>query len=154
MERDSGFGAEMFSGLERDHEGLTALMGRILNTNQESLEERSEWFLELRTAMKHHAELEQNVLYKKLTDYSTLRELAMESRREHHWLLRHLDVLDQMKLDDGGWMDQFIRLKENFDFHVCEEEGVIFGQIQDTLMPAELEALSEQVRLVRSSLAA
>ncbi len=130
--------------LHNDHEEVSALLARILET---SGKERGELFREMKAKLLAHAKAEAKVLYRKLerSEDEKPRQFAREGDVEHELVESQLEELSRARSKDGEpWTARLTVLQELVRHHVREEEGRGFASARQEFDDEALEKLGEQ----------
>ena len=136
----------VFDLLRADHRQLTQLFDEVRQTSDYS--ERRSLFEELRDRLEAHSELEEELLYPRLSRKTELIELMTESSEDHR-LMR--EVISELATaydpdDFEELLDELIDLVED---HVAEEEAEVFPRVLTAMTEGEWQDLYDQMLLRR-----
>ena len=135
----------ILADLHRDHEEVSSLLTRILDTSDNH--KRGELFHEMMSKLLAHAKAEQKILYRKLqkSQDSDARKFAFEGDVEHEVLESQLQRLARGRNKDSEqWTVRLIFLQEAVEKHVKEEESTGFSSAHEEFDSEELQKLGEQ----------
>lgn len=137
--------APLFKRLRGDHRGVAELLEDRGDLEDRSIEERREWFVELRVALLAHAIAEDEVVYAALeAEGGELERLVLASREEHAIVQGLVDGLARLDPAEPRWLAKVKVLADLVEHHVDEEEDTMFGEAQDALDEDTLEELLER----------
>jgi hemerythrin superfamily protein len=113
--------------LEGEHDDLRAL---LIKLDKASGAPARRLFIEVKTLLMLHEELEQTYFYPQLRQDEATRELALEAYEEHHLIDVELQELSELKPKDEGWLPKVRVLKALVDRHMDEEEEQLFPKVR------------------------
>lgn len=129
--------------LRRDHSELKELMARVMDLEEEDVEQRAQLVQQLGDLFVPHARAEEAVLYNSMRMIEAAKELAMECYRYHmevEGLLRMLQVQEMANLN---WKETAGRLRHALDEHILNEEAAVFAATEALFTDEEAEAMAE-----------
>jgi hemerythrin-like domain-containing protein len=133
----------IYEALKKDHEGVKALLNRLVSLNESQNEEKSRLLSQIRDELIPHSRAEEAVFYNSLRLLDETKSLAMHGYREHmeaESLLRSLQAEDLVNAD---WKETALKLKQALEHHIEEEEGEIFSAAQRLLTDEEAIAIND-----------
>jgi len=150
-----GMAEGILQDLHSDHEEVSALIEKILKTEEGS--ERTSLFKEMMDKLLAHAHAEQNVLYKKLekSEDEKTRKFAFEGTNEHQIVENQLEQLSRTRNKASEqWTAQMTVLRELVMHHVKEEESTGFSSARKEFDGEQLEKLGQQFQRQKEKLLA
>lgn len=118
-------GSGIFARLSKEHGEITAMLGRVAASGQDS-DARREVYPKLRHDLLSHVRAEEKEIYSALRDIPELTEKMKHSVEEHHEIERAVAELDRTSMSDERWTEIARGLMKTVQEHVREEEGDIF----------------------------
>jgi hemerythrin superfamily protein len=117
----------------------------------ESAEEREQKriFTQIKTELEIHAQIEENVFYPAMQRYDELKEMVVESLKEHSNLKTLLQEMATLS-DNEDFEDKLEELIDNVEHHAeDEEEGKMFPKVRELVSAKELEKLGAQLQAAK-----
>ena len=140
--------------LEEDHKKVKKLLEQGDDTTENAVKTRTELFDKIKTEMKIHEAIEEEIFYPALKNHEKAKEIVLEGYEEHHVVDTILGELEQTSVEDERWGAKFAVMKENIEHHIEEEEGDMFKRARDIFSPDELETLGERMEARKKELEA
>lgn len=143
----------ILADLHRDHEEVSSLLSRILDTTDNH--QRGELFREMMSKLLAHAKAEQKILYRKLEKSrgADARKFAFEGEVEHEVVESQLQQLARTRNKDSEqWTARMTFLQEAVEKHVEEEESTGFACAHQEFDSEELKKLGEQFQREKSKM--
>ena len=109
--------------LEEEHDDVQAMFARIVKMDGPPARHV---FVDIKTQLRIHQELEETHLYPPLRQEETALEIVLEGLEEHHVIDLLIDELNQLKPKDEAWLPKLKLLRLLVDHHVQEEEHQLF----------------------------
>src|SRR5687768_14607243 len=134
-----------FTLLKADHEKVAGILEKIDGTTERATKGREELFVQLKSELDVHAQIEEEILYPALEEYEETRAISLEAYEEHALVKQLLEELASAPKDDEQWTAKFTVLKENIEHHV-EEEGEMFSKARKVLSEDEIEELGNRLQ--------
>jgi hypothetical protein len=132
--------------LKQDHAKVKKLFEKA-----ESAEEREQKriFTQIKTELEIHAQIEENVFYPAMQRYDELKEMVVESLKEHSNLKTLLQEMATLS-DSEDFEDKLEELIDNVEHHAeDEEEGKMFPKVRELVSAKELEKLGAQLQAAK-----
>ncbi len=131
--------------LKKDHEQVSQLFKKLLNTGENAAKTREKLFDEIKQELKVHTKLEEKLFYPALKEPEETHDLTLEAIEEHHVVDQLLNELDGMKKNSDQWIAKLTVLKENIEHHIEEEENDLFPKARQVLSNAQADEMGEQI---------
>jgi len=131
--------------LKEDHEKVKKLLEQIESTTERGVKTREELFAKIRSEMKVHETIEEEIFYPALQQHPKAKEIVLEGYEEHDVVDRLMGDLDDMPFDDERWGAKLKVMKENIEHHIEEEEDEMFEKARSVFDKEELEELGAQM---------
>jgi len=131
--------------LKEDHEKVKKLLEQIESTTERGVKTREELFGKIRSEMKVHETIEEEIFYPALQQHPKAKEIVLEGYEEHDVVDRLMGDLDDMPFDDERWGAKLKVMKENIEHHIEEEEDEMFEKARSVFDKEELEELGAQM---------
>ena len=138
-----------FTLLKNDHDKVAGILEKLDETTERAVKTREELFVQLKTELDIHTEIEETIFYPELEKHDETRDITLEGIEEHRIVKELLAELDAMAKDDEVWTAKMTVLKENVEHHVEEEEGEMFPKARKALTEEEIEALGTRLEAAR-----
>lgn len=138
-----------FALLKEDHKRVAGILEKIDATTERGVKTREELFIQLKTELDIHAEIEETIFYPVLEKHDETRDITLEGIEEHRIVKELLAELDAMAKDDEVWTAKMTVLKENVEHHVEEEEGEMFPKARKALTEDEIETLGTRLEAAK-----
>jgi hemerythrin superfamily protein len=135
--------AGILNTLEREHAEVSALMQKVLSSNDPATT-AEEHYPAIRKKLVVHARAEQDVLYTACEKRAETASMISTSIGEHAELERLLGQLDRLPVDSQAWLEEFRRLEQTVRHHVEQEENLLFDRCQDAFDNQELRQLDKE----------
>lgn len=131
--------------LKRDHQTMKKILSDLDSTTERGVKTREELFAKMKSELKVHEAIEEEIFYPALKEHKKAKEIVLEGYAEHHAVDLLVDELEGIAFDDEEWGAKFSVIKENIEHHIEEEEGEMFKKARQVFDEDELEALGEQM---------
>jgi len=132
-----------FTLLHNDHEKVSQLFQQIQTS--ENLSERRDLFEILKAELLAHAEVEEDYFYPVLEKKEEDIEMEEHAIDEHEEVKQKLEEIENTT-DDQEWMSLLMKLKDEIEHHVEEEESEIFSEIRNILDEQQIEKLGDKLQ--------
>jgi hemerythrin-like domain-containing protein len=133
----------IYEALKKDHEKLQSLLNELVLLKLEDEVRKTELLSEIRDELIPHSRAEESVFYNSLRALDKVKDIAMQSYKEHlmaETLLRTMQAKDKVNLD---WQKTAKEFKEAIQHHIDEEETRIFNVAQQLFTQEEAEMMGE-----------
>ncbi|MCM2277171.1 MAG: hemerythrin domain-containing protein [Oligoflexia bacterium] len=134
---------EILNAIQADHREMRAIIKRLSVTTKRGASSREKLFLRLHEQLEAHATAEEEILYARLREIKSARELVLRSLEEHHVARLLLAELDALAKDDESWGAKLQVLQESVEHHMKEEETEVFRAARKSLDRDELKTRGE-----------
>ena len=135
--------AGILNTLEREHAEVSALMQKVLSSNDPA-GTAEQHYPTIRRNLLLHARAEQDVLYSACEKRAQTSSMIPTSVGEHAELERLIGELDHLSVDSPVWLEEFRRLEQIVRHHVEQEENLLFERCQDAFDNDELRQLDKE----------
>jgi len=139
--------------LKADHERVKAILTQLSESTDRAIKKRTELLAKLEMEVSIHTRLEEEILYPAFKQEGGKEEAEMyyEAKEEH----RTVDslVLPDLKTTDPSQPEFAGRVKvvkELLEHHIEEEEKEMFPKARKVLGKATLDALGEQMEIMKA----
>lgn len=130
--------------LKEDHREVEGLIAQLEGSADH------ETFGKIKSALKMHTKIEEEILYPAMEDFDETEELVDESYQEH-------DEVDQLLMEMSGtqpqseeFQDLLAQLKESIEHHVGEEENELFPNAESLLGAETLEEMGNKAEQMKN----
>jgi hypothetical protein len=131
--------------LEQDHAKVKKLFEQAEEADQK---EQRDIFLQIKTELEIHTQIEENVFYPAMQRYNELKDMVAESLEEHNKVKTLLKEMDSLSGDD--FEDKLEELIDNVEHHAeDEEESKMFPKVRELVSAAELDKLGAQLQAAK-----
>ena len=137
---------DAFALLKADHERVAGILQEIEKTTERSNKGRERLFMDLKSELDLHAQIEEEIFYPALEESDETRDITLEAYEEHRLVKQLLSELESEPKDTEEWTAKFTVLKENIEHHVEEEEGEMFKKARKALSKEEIESLGNELQ--------
>ena len=134
---------DAFTLLRNDHREVESLFETALMAMSD--EARNETFDKIRRDLQVHTQIEEEIFYPALEQYSVTSSMVSEARDQHDEIDDHIKQVDQSGADDPLWRVRVERLRDKVQAHVREEEDRIFPQARLVLTSQDQNSLGERL---------
>ena len=131
--------------LEEDHKKMKKLLEDLDSTTERGVKTREELFAKVKTELKIHETIEEEILYPALKEHPKAKEIVLEGYEEHHVADTILSEIQDVPVDDERWGAKLSVLKENIEHHIEEEEDEMFKKARDIFEADELEQMGTRM---------
>ena len=139
---------DIYSLIEKDHEGIASLFRRLKAA--EGFSETSEQlFAQLREELELHAHAAEQVWYPALREAEGTQELLGEALDDHALVQELLDELAVSPMGDEAWYEQLEVLAEHVEDHVEEEEDDIFDVARQLFSATQAAELAQRWQIAK-----
>jgi hemerythrin-like domain-containing protein len=139
--------------LKSDHREVEALLNRIADLEEDAAEERGELFEQVKTKLKAHETIEQDIFYPAAKEAGEeAEEIVSHSYVEHHLVDVLIEEIGQLEPDEEEWTAKTHVLKELIQHHVDEEQDELFPAVRKGLEKDQLEQLGEEMQTRKDEL--
>jgi hemerythrin superfamily protein len=135
--------AGILNTLEREHAEVSALMQKVLSSN-DPISTAEEHYPAIRKKLLVHARAEQDVLYTACEKRAETASMISTSIGEHAQLERLIGQLDHLPVDSQAFLEEFRRLEQSVRHHVEQEENLLFDRCQEAFEGNELRDLDRE----------
>ena len=139
----------VFHLLQEDHRQASSLMIRIKAQFGKADASSFPMFQALKSALDHHAEVEEFHVYPVFQQYEMTRDSAARALEDHRRIKVHLEALAAMSRVDYRWVQTFNELYETVEHHMRMEEDELFGQAGEVLTAQEADELGTRVEVAK-----
>lgn len=140
---------DVFDLLQKDHRQASSLMIRIKAQFGKADALPFPMFQELKSALDHHAEVEEFHVYPVFQQYEMTRDSAARALEDHRRIKVLLEALTVMSRADYRWVQTFNELYETVERHMRMEEDELFGQAGEVLTAQEADELGTRVEVAK-----
>jgi hypothetical protein len=140
---------DVFDLLQKDHRQASSLMIRIKAQFGKADALPFPMFQELKSALDHHAEVEEFHVYPVFQQYEMTRDSAARALEDHRRIKVLLEALTVMSRVDYRWVQTFNELYETVERHMRMEEDEVFGQAGEVLTAQEADELGTRVEVAK-----
>ena len=140
--------------LEEDHRKVKKLLEQGDETTENAVRTRTEVLEKIRTEMKVHEAIEEEIFYPALQQHEKAKDIVLEGYEEHHVVDVILAELDDVSVEDERWAAKFSVMKENVEHHIEEEENDMFEKAKQIFSDDELNELGERMETKKKQLQA
>lgn len=133
--------------LKKDHSNVKSLFSKFDRTGKSSSDKKDEIFDEVRRELQIHSKAEEEIFYPaiKAIHDNAGRNFVSEALREHKEVDELLTQLSRLKASDKHFDEKMETLIESVENHIEEEEGEIFGFVQENISTEQQEDLGLQL---------
>jgi hemerythrin superfamily protein len=127
----------IFEHLKQEHDEMRQMMSSVMQGYD------AKTFKELATELEKHQEAEEEVLYNRVKDEHSVRELVFEGIEEHH---SATDTLKKLIDTEGGtesWMAKMKVLHHGVEHHMSHEEEEFFPKCEQLIPRDEAMQMTE-----------
>ena len=139
-----------FTLLKADHKKVAGILEKIDATTERGVKTREDLFVQLKSELDIHAQIEETILYPALEKADETHDITLEAFEEHRLVKQLLSELEEMDKGNEQWTARFTVLKENIEHHVKEEEGEMFKKARKVLSDEEAEELGARLEEAKS----
>ncbi|MDB5104800.1 MAG: hemerythrin [Fibrobacteres bacterium] len=136
--------------LQKDHETVKALFGKLEETTEDQVEERERLFQTLNQELTVHAAAEEKFFYPALKNVEESEDDTLEAIEEHKVVKKLLKELEANQKGTKEWAAKLKVLQENVEHHVEEEEGELFEKAEDILDEEEADSIGEEIEAYKA----
>jgi hemerythrin superfamily protein len=132
--------------LKQDHAKVKKLFDKA-----ETADDRGQKriFTQIKTQLEIHDDIEENIFYPAMQTYDELKELVVESLKEHSAMKTLLQEMATLS-DSEDFQDKLEELIDNVEHHAeDEEEGKMFPRIRELVSANELQKLGAQLQAAK-----
>lgn len=123
-------GMDIFEIIRNDHRSVMDLMGQLKQTDDLSVQRRSECLRQLKDMLLPHMAGEETLLYP-LLDKAGDQEMYRHANDEHHHArVVFNEILYLPDCNDPGFVGKVEQLQNLLQNHIQEEETVIFNEVR------------------------
>ena len=133
----------IYDAIKEDHKKHRTTLTELDGTSGDS-EERSKLFERLQRELTAHANAEEQTFYAALLEDPEAQEQVRHSMAEHKEADDLLDELDELELDNPGWLQKFRKLKDAVEHHMDEEERDVFAIARDVIGEPQSQQLASK----------
>jgi iron-sulfur cluster repair protein YtfE (RIC family) len=145
-------GQDALALLAADHLRVAELFDEFETAlEEESEEEILDLAQEICEELEMHTELEEEIFYPALAEHAELAALVQQAQREHDEMTETMESIRDAGSNRSQLEALMLRLQEDVDEHVREEENVLFPQVEESLED-ELDELGERLARRRQEL--
>lgn len=116
----------IYEMLKNDHNKVKGLLNDLLQVTADD-ERRSALIDQIRDEIVPHSRAEESVFYNSLRALDASKDLVMHGYQEHVEIEALLRTLQLKDIVDANWRKTALKLKENLEHHINEEETKIFS---------------------------
>jgi hemerythrin superfamily protein len=135
--------------LQQDHRQASSLMIRIKAQFGKADVSPFPMFQQLKSALDHHAEVEEFHVYPVFQQSEMTRDSAARALEDHRRIKVLLEALAAMSRADYRWVQTFNELYETVERHMRMEEDELFGQSGEVLTAQEADELGTRVEVAK-----
>lgn len=136
---------DVISVLKLDHRKVKELFKQIEGASPRAVKTKERCFLQIKTELSLHAHAEEEILYPRVKDISSIRHNGFEADEEHALVKQLLSEIDGLEAGSEHWGAKCKVLKDLVEHHVEEEEGEIFPALRSALTTKDLQQMGEAV---------
>lgn len=141
----------IFDQLMAEHQEVQAL---IRKAEHAPASERKGLLEQIEHSLVPHTRAEEKTLYAVLLrasegDHSDAENVTNDAYEEHHAVDQLMGELKAMDETDEGWLPLLMKIRENIDHHVEDEEGPLFYQARTLLSDADLEQIHDHYKMAK-----
>lgn len=129
--------------LRRDHSELKELAARVMDLEEEDIEQRNQLVQQLNDLFIPHARAEESVLYNSMRMIDLAKDLAMDCYRHHMEIEGLLRVLQVQDMANFNWRETAGRFRSALEDHILNEEVAVFSATESLFTEEEAEAMAE-----------
>lgn len=141
--------AEVFEVLSQDHRQVLQILSRMSETASRDTTLRESLTLDLERELEIHSCIEELAAYPEAQQSVSLQEMAQDFESDHKWFFSQLDRLETLWPGEPAWEGVVKELKERFEAHVLQEEGVLFPRLEAELGIQELKKVNQRLLAAR-----
>ncbi len=131
----------IFGKLRTDHEEVKGLLEKCLKARTD--DRRGDLFSQIRTELKAHSVVEEEVVYRRLMD-TREKAIAFEANEEHAVVDFLLAKIAGLETGSDPWKGALTVLKEVLEHHIEEEESEMFTKMREVFEKSELDAMGAE----------
>ncbi len=132
---------DIYKRLIRDHDKQRNLCARILETEGASDTRKTLW-KELSVELDAHAAAEEQSFYAELMERPEGTDKARHSVHEHQQMEELVEELNELDLENTGWLNKFKKLEHQVIHHVDEEEEEVFPKAKKLISAEKAKELA------------
>ncbi len=144
----------IYTYLHTEHEEVKAIMASIADMGDEDSTEKFSAFSELKEKLLTHAKAEETVFYDELKGFPELADKIDHAEHEHEEAETLLEELSDSSLRGSAWQQKFLKLKNDVEHHIEEEEKDVFKLAKERLYSEGSEVLEEDMKEAEKELLA
>lgn len=133
-------GEGIFARLASEHGEISAMLGRVAGSGEDS-DARRELYPKIRRELLSHARAEEKEVYSVFRDVPDLSGKMNQSVQEHNQIENAIAELDRLPMSDERWTEVCRELVKTVQEHVREEEGDIFPVAKEAFGEGRAEEL-------------
>ena len=132
--------------LKQDHARVKKLFDKAESADDR---EQKRIFSQIKSELEMHAHLEENIFYPAMQRYDELKEMIVESLKEHNNMKTLLQKMATLS-DPQDFEDKLEELIDNVEHHAeDEEEGKMFPKVRELVSANELQKLGGQLQAAK-----
>lgn len=136
---------QTFKLLEQDHDKVKQIIADLLDTTSAAKVKRRDLLKTLKTELKSHEKIEEDIVYPALEEKNITKDLTLEAYEEHHNVDVILDELESLEFNDESWKAKLKVLESSLFHHIKEEEGELFVKAEKALTKDELNSVEKEI---------
>lgn len=139
---------DIYQNLKQDHDEVKNLLSELISLSEKD-EYRHTLIEQIASALVPHARAEELVFYNTLRSSDADTGTIMHAFKEHmeaEALLRMLQTKDKVNFD---WKKTAIKLKEELEHHIKEEETKVFAMAKSIISEAEADQIGKAFTQVK-----
>jgi len=132
--------------LKQDHAKVKKLFEKAESADEK---EQKAIFSQIKTELEIHTQIEENVFYPAMQRYDELKEMVVDSLKEHSNVKTLLQEMATLS-DSEDFEDKLEELIDNIEHHAeDEEEGKMFPKVRELVSANELQKLGAQLQAAK-----
>jgi hemerythrin superfamily protein len=132
----------IYDALKKDHEKIKPLLKELVESAKADEDTRERIIQEIRDELIPHARAEEAVFYNSLRTIDGAKELIVHGYGEHMEAEAVLRSLQAMEVVNADWTKLAVKLKDDLEHHIKEEEEVIFEAAKQVLAVEEAQMMA------------
>ena len=142
----------IYTHLHKEHEDVKAIMNEILALGNDDSSQKKTLFRDLKNKLISHAKSEEIAFYNQIKGYPELCDKIEHAEQEHEEAESLLDELSDTELVGAAWQQKFIKLKEDVEHHIAEEENSVFYLANKRLDQEDSDKCEAEMKEVENEL--
>jgi hemerythrin-like domain-containing protein len=135
--------------LIEDHKEAAGLMDQLQVADKGSNRSTMELFNQLKSALKLHTEIEEQIFYPALRSHEETADMIDESLDEHREVDEILAEMTGLSATNDEFMDKLTELRDAVEHHVEEEESEMFPKAERILGESRLQEMGRQMQQMK-----